>query len=345
MDGLRRSMLAVASGELSAAVPHCDRRDEIGSMAKSIEVFRTNAAEMRGLEERERQSRDSTAAERQALLGRVAEEFESKVGTVIAGVEQQLGALMQVADRMASSAHGSKAAASSAGEAAGVANQNVSTVAAAAVEMAASAREITARTSQSRSLVLGATETVANSGAAVNLLVETSQRIGDMAGLIGDIASQTNLLALNATIEAARAGEAGRGFAVVAAEVKSLAEQTRRATESITANITQVRQATSDVVGVMDGIRESIAALGESAGEIEGAMQMQLSATDEITVSIERASSGTDGVDRSLEDVMSAFSEVGAGSDQIVAVLKELEASVKRLNADARTFVRSVNAA
>jgi methyl-accepting chemotaxis protein len=186
---------------------------------------------------------------------------------------------------------------------------------------------------------------VENSSQVIGSLTEAADKIGKIVGLIGDIASQTNLLALNATIEAARAGSAGRGFAVVASEVKSLAVQTGRATEEISAQIGQVQQITQDAARVMTTIRETIRSMADSAADVAHANESQRMAIADISANTHRVSGSATQVSGNLQELHASFSEVGAASGDIRSKVGLLGQNAQALRAETENFLRYVLAA
>ena len=230
---LEGRMRTLADGELTSDIAGQSRGDEIGSMAKALEVFRQNAIRAARLREEKAEGEARMAAERREIAERVARDFESKVASMISSVEKMLGDLGFSVKGMWKAARSTRSEVEGAVKSAETAALQVVSIAAASNEMAVSAQDVSSRTGHTRQLSQEAVGVVDRSKSAIDLLIQTSERIEEMAGLIGNIANQTNLLALNATIEAARAGEAGKGFAVVAAEVKSLADQTQKATAAM----------------------------------------------------------------------------------------------------------------
>src|SRR5208282_407821 len=234
--GMTAAMRRLADGDRTAEVPAQDRADEIGAMARAVEVFKEHMIENQLNSERE-VGRDQAEKEKRAALQGMAETIEVETGSVLEQIGHRTAAMAATADGMSASATRTGTAAQSAAEAADLAVANAQTVASAAEQLAASIREISGQVSQSTMVVGRAVAAGAQARETIEALNGKVERIGAVADMIKDIASKTNLLALNATIEAARAGDAGKGFAVVASEVKQLANQPARSTEEIARHI------------------------------------------------------------------------------------------------------------
>jgi methyl-accepting chemotaxis protein len=222
---------------------------------------------------------------------------------------------------------------------------NVQTVAGATSELAASIQDIGRQAVQSSSVAGKAVEEAQRTDATVQALAAGAQRIGEVVGLINDIASQTNLLALNATIEAARAGEAGKGFAVVASEVKTLANQTAKATDEITGHITQIRAATNDAVTAIQIIGRTIAEVNQIAASIAAAVEEQTGATQDIAHSIEQAARGTKDVSSNIDGVKQAATDTGAAAAQVLGSAGEVARQSAALSQEVNSFIAGVKGA
>ncbi|MFD2265265.1 methyl-accepting chemotaxis protein [Lacibacterium aquatile] len=345
MARLEAAMQRLSGGDLEVQITESGRRDEIGTMAKALDVFRANALEVKRLEDEKLLDAEAATTQRTALMAEVAASFETKVAGVIGQVETAVGALQDAAGSLSGEAERTRRQVVDAVGAAEVASTNVIAVAAASDQMAMAARRAHGQTTESRELAQRMVATVETSQEATQMLVETSAQIGEMAGLIGDIAAQTNLLALNATIEAARAGEAGKGFAVVASEVKALADQTRRATETITGNISKVQTAAEQVVQIIGSIRDSIGAIGSSSHEVATAMNGQQTAVDDISRSMSRASDATVHVHDTLDAVRNAFDEVSHTTRRFDELLGALNDNARQLRSESGAFLEQVRSA
>jgi methyl-accepting chemotaxis protein len=221
----------------------------------------------------------------------------------------------------------------------------VETVASATEELTASIGEIGQQVAKSSTIAGDAADQAEKSNVQVEGLVAAAQKIGDVVGLIQDIAEQTNLLALNATIEAARAGDAGKGFAVVASEVKSLANQTAKATDEIRGQITTMQGATSDSVAAIRGIGKIIKEINEIATAIASAVEEQSSATQEISRNVQQASAGTQEVSANIDGVAQAAGETGRSTNEMLSASGELAQQATALTGEVERFLQRVRAA
>ncbi|UMY15727.1 cache domain-containing protein [Methylobacterium organophilum] len=338
------AMGVLATGETGVALEEAKRSDEIGAMARAVLVFRDNAIERQRLE-REQAAEQERRNRRAILLDSLIGGFESTVGGSLATINDAASNLQSTAQAMTASATQTASQSNSVAAAAQQASGNVQTVAAAAEELGTSVEEIGRQVAGSARLAQTAVGEADSTAHLVQLLSQTSTKIGDMVGLISTIASQTNLLALNATIEAARAGEAGRGFAVVAAEVKELANQTGRATDEISQQITEVQSVTEQAVRAIAGIATRIREIDSVAVTIAAAVEQQGAATQEIARNVAQASVGTGEVTTNIAGVAQASGETGAAASQVLASASELSRQSTHLGHEVNRFLEGVRAA
>ncbi|MDF9790308.1 UNVERIFIED_ORG: methyl-accepting chemotaxis protein [Methylobacterium sp. SuP10 SLI 274] len=336
----------MARGEIEAEIKEAARGDEIGAVGRAVEGIKAMVAR-KAAEEAEvrRRADEAAAAERKRTMVELADGFEAAVGGIVGMVSASATELQATAQQMTATATETASQSTTVAAAAEEAASNVGTVAAAAEELGVSVQEIGRQVQGSSGLAQAAVGEADQTTHLVQALRTTSARIGDMVGLISNIASQTNLLALNATIEAARAGEAGRGFAVVATEVKELASQTARATEEISGQIGEIQGVTDQAVAAIGVITSRIREINNVAAGIAAAVEQQGAATQEIVRNVAQASSGTSEVTRNISGVAQASEETGIAASQVLTSSAELSRQSEHLSAEVQRFLSTVRAA
>jgi methyl-accepting chemotaxis protein len=282
---------------------------------------------------------------RAARVNELTQAFDTSISNVLRSVSSASTELRATASSMTATAEETSSQATAVAAATEEASTNVQTVAAASEELASSVTEISRQVAQSAAIAQKAVEEADRTNVTVQSLYDGAASIGDVVKLINDIASQTNLLALNATIEAARAGEAGRGFAVVASEVKSLAEQTAKATEQIGAQITSIQNSSSEAVTAIKGITSTISEMNEIASAIASAVEEQGSATQEIARNVQQAAAGTSEISANVVGVQQAAGDTGAAAHQVLQASGELSKQSETMRGEVEAFLSNIKAA
>jgi methyl-accepting chemotaxis protein len=341
LAGLTNIIGVFADGSRDFVVPYIERADEIGHMAKAIEVLRDNAldADARAVNEAlEAKKRD----ERRIHIESVTNSFVNSIDTVVDGVAAAIDGLHAATDTLSDSTATTTRQSSIVSKSAEAASGNVQTVAAAAEELTNSIQEISRRVTETAAATDGAVREAESTNALVRGLAESAQRIGDVVNIITEIASQTNLLALNATIEAARAGEAGKGFAVVAGEVKNLATQTARATNDIQIQVTAIQSETERAVEAIGGIAATISTVNSFTMGIASAVEEQGAATQEIARNVQQAAAGTSEVSQSIIQVLDAARQTGEAANTLSILANRLSGESESLKKGVGSFVKEM---
>jgi methyl-accepting chemotaxis protein len=335
----------LASGDGAFEVPYTGRKDEIGGLAKALHVFKDNASAMTKMHAEQAELKQHADAEKRRTMIELAGRFEASVQAVVGEVISDAREMREAAGSMSETAGAASDRSKVVAEACQEASSNVQTVASAAEELSASIAEIGQRVEQAAQVADKAASDGQRTNEAVAGLAAAADKIGEVINLINNIASQTNLLALNATIEAARAGEAGKGFAVVASEVKSLASQTAKATEEISAQITAIQSETQQVVGNIQGICATILQVNEISSSIAAAVGEQGAATQEIAASVQRAASGTNQVSQNITNVTTATTQTGEVAGIVLQSSDRLAGKLQKLQHEVSEFIAGVRAA
>jgi len=342
---LKIVMEKLAGNDLKVEVPGISRRDEVGEMARAVEVFKKNGLEVERMRAGSVETEKRNAEQRKADMIKLANDFEGAVGEIIETVSSASTELEASASTLTATAVRSQELTTMVATASEEASTNVQSVASATEELTSSVNEISRQVQESARIANEAVDQARKTNVRIDDLSKAAARIGDVVELINTIAGQTNLLALNATIEAARAGEAGRGFAVVASEVKALAEQTAKATGEIGQQITGIQAATQSSVKDIKEISGTIEKLSEISATIASAVEEQGAATQEISRNVQQAAQGTQQVSSNISDVQRGASETGSASSQVLSAAQSLSSDSNRLKLQVGKFLNSVRSA
>jgi methyl-accepting chemotaxis protein len=344
IGNLQRSMQLLSDGDLEAEIYRSSQQDEIASMANSLQIFRESMIEARALSSDQDKDRAAKAERASRMEARIVE-FEATVRSALDSLQKSANSMETTAQSMSATADQSSTLVSAVAAAAEEASVNVQTVSSGTEELSSSIAEIGRQVVTSAQIARKAVDEAGSTDATMQGLAENASRISVVIDLIQTIASQTNLLALNATIEAARAGEAGRGFAVVASEVKSLANQTAKATDEIRSQIANMQQVTTSAVGAIRNIGQTIAEINEVTTAIAAAVEEQGAATREIARNIQHAAGGTSEVSSNIIGVSTASTEAGTAATEVLSASGALRREADVLRSEIDAFLSNIRAA
>ncbi|MBB4200638.1 hypothetical protein CCR94_07180 [Rhodoblastus sphagnicola] len=346
LQGASAAMEKLAEGDLGVVLPGLDAKTEVGGIARAVEKFKVKAAEIARAEEsaREKQRQVVAEARRRDMLT-LAQHFENAVGAVVSSVASSAQEMEAVAQSLVQNAHHAGEQAEQGSKAAMTTSQNVQSVAAAAEELSHSAEEIGSHMARAQAVSSSAAEIAEITQARMAELDTIISSIGGVAELISGIAEQTNMLALNATIEAARAGEAGRGFAVVASEVKTLADQTQKATADISGKIAAIQRASQEASARLQEMSGATHEVNGIAASVGGSIEMQCQATTEIARNVHDTSKLAGDLARIIDEVQNASRHTGVSAEETLRAVSQLAEQTERLRVECDSFLREVRAA
>ncbi|HKS19139.1 MAG TPA: HAMP domain-containing methyl-accepting chemotaxis protein [Bradyrhizobium sp.] len=341
---LQNSMKLLSHGDLESEIYRSSQHDEIAEMSHALQIFRESMIAARTLSAEQDKDRVAKTERASRMEARIAE-FESTVRGALESLQSSANSMQSTAQSMSATADQSSALVSAVASAAEETSVNVQTVSAGTEELSSSIAEIGRQVVTSSEIARKAVDEAGATDATMQGMADTAARISIVVDLIQTIASQTNLLALNATIEAARAGEAGRGFAVVASEVKSLANQTAKATDEIRQQIANMQTVTHSAVGAIRNISTTISEINEVTAAIAAAVEQQGAATREIARNIQHAAGGTSEVSSNIVGVSSASNEAGTAAGEVLSASDALRREAEVLRAEIDAFLSNIRAA
>lgn len=343
LSAITTTIKRVADGVEDVEVPHTDRADEIGALARAIRIFQEAMDRNRNLNSQVLLD-SKTREERARHIESSVEAFRGAIGSVLGAVNDNASAMRDTAQSITKVASDASGRATAAAQATEQASNNVFAVASAAEELSTSIEEIGRQVRQSASVVEQAGQRTEKSVAEIESLAAATQRIDGVLNLIQAIAEQTNLLALNATIEAARAGDAGRGFAVVAHEVKTLAGQTAKATSEIGQNISMIQASTRNAVDAVREIGTAVREINEVTSNIAGAVGQQDAATREISANAQLAADGNSTLVTNIGSLNDAIGDTNKAATSVLSASSDLTSTAELLSREVDKFFRNLRA-
>jgi methyl-accepting chemotaxis protein len=339
------AMNAVAGGKLETVVPHTEYRDEIGDMAKALQVFKANAEQVAQQEEREREQAARAAEEKKAAMAALAEKFERQVGVIVSEVSAAAVQLRSTSTQLSAAVSETTERTDSASTSVQRASSNVQAMAAATEELAAGIEEVARTVSVAAETARSSADGAERAGSELKTLRDSIAEVDAIIASINEVAEQTNLLALNATIEAARAGEAGKGFTVVANEVKGLAAQTKQMTDGIAEKVTAVKEAAFRAIGATETIIEDVKKIDQGATTMSASVEEQSSATNEISRNAQEAAVGTSDAEQNVVSVRGATDQTRAATEEVASAADLLTKRSDDLKREVDAFLTEVRTA
>ena len=344
LNGMTEAMNKLAEGDLDSDIPARDRKDQIGSMASAVEIFRDQARTNAKLDTEQKTHQAEREAHSEHITN-ILQEFDQKVRVLLDRFGGVSGNMKDSAETLAGAAENTNTQIADIFGKSAVATENNQSVASAAEELSAAVEEIGQQVTQSTKASEDAMSQTDIASERVTGLSASAEKIGEIVAIIENIADQTNLLALNATIEAARAGEAGKGFAVVASEVKSLAEQTGKATEEISGQILDIQSATSAAVDATTEVGRTIKAINDITIGVAGAVEEQSAATREIASSIAQTADAVSSVNSILDGIKSGASDTKTDAENVRAGSFQIAEELDALRGQINQFLEDIKAA
>ncbi|MFD1697639.1 methyl-accepting chemotaxis protein [Roseibium aestuarii] len=338
-------MKRLTEGEFTLDVPHKETGSEIGQMARALEVFRETGLRTRELEEEQKAREIQAREEKRVMMQSLANSFDQSVGRIMGSLSSSSGALNETARSLSQVSTATSTEAESVAAASEQTSVNVQMVASAAEEMSSSISEIGRQVRNASASSQKAAEAVQQTGNQIHKLADMANRIGDVISIISEIAEQTNLLALNATIESARVGEAGKGFAVVAGEVKALATETAKATESIAGLVRDIQDETRTAVSSVEDIGKVIKDLENASAAIAAAMEEQGATTEAVARNVSEAATGIGEVTRSIQSVNGGAVQTSSASGQVMSAAQDLSSQAETMRVEVEKFLATIRAA
>ncbi|MGR4928394.1 methyl-accepting chemotaxis protein [Bradyrhizobium sp. USDA 3686] len=343
LSAITATIKQVADGAENVVVPHSDRADEIGALARAIQIFQDAMGRNRNLASQV--SQDSAAREERARhIEQSVDAFREAIGAIMRGLSDNASVMRETAQTITRVTADASSRAGTAANATEQASHNVTAVAGAAEELSASVVEIGRQVRQSASAVEQTGQRTEKSIAEIESLAAATQRIDGVLSLIQAIAEQTNLLALNATIEAARAGDAGRGFAVVAHEVKALAGQTAKATADISENVSMIQSSTRNAVDAVREIGGAVREINDVTSAIAGAIGQQDAATREISSNAQSAAQGNETLVANISSLRDAIGETDTAASSVLRAASSVTETAETLSREVEKFFQNLRA-